>query len=298
MILFKSKQQALRLVDQRFFRYWQAFYLAFYSHKLYIDVAKRWRGTGAFYLLLLLALLAIPFSIQNMLRFQQYTYNDFIKPFLQIPPIQIQQGKAVFDLPMPYFIKNQQNQVVVIIDTTGKVTDFSDEYPDLIGLLTEKNIYFREPISPFLKENPHYQSIILPPMKVETFAFNQLQDGRFDLKKWILHSGLILIKNSLIVSIYPFIVLSFFGLILTMILALAVMGQISAYAIFRFKLNYMAACRLMMVASTSSISIFFFLKTFDYNISSMSLCCTLLSYAYFCYGVWVVKQNSQALVHV
>ncbi len=292
----KSKQ-SLRLVDQRFFRYWQAFYLAFYSPKLYVDVAKRWRGTGAFYLLLLLALLTIPLSIQNMLRFQQYTYHDFIEPFLQIPPLQIQQGKAVFDLPMPYLIKNQQNQVIVIIDTTGKITEFNDQYPDLIGLLTAQNIYFREPISPFLKNNPRYQSM-LPPLTVESLSFNQFKDGRFDLKKWILHSGLIGLKNSLLFSIYPFVVLSFFGLLLTMIFALTLMGQISAYAIFRFKLKYMAACRLMMVASTTSISIFFVLKTLNYNTSSMSLCGALLSYAYFCYGVWVVKQESQSLVHV
>jgi hypothetical protein len=54
------------------YHYWQAFILSLYSPKLYVDVAQRWRGFGLNYLLLLVALLCIPFSIRFIANFNIY----------------------------------------------------------------------------------------------------------------------------------------------------------------------------------------------------------------------------------
>lgn len=291
MVKFKK---TLRLVDARFYPYWQAFYLSLYSPRLYIDVAKRWKGFGFLYMLLLLSIVSIPLSIQYIQRFNQYAYTDFIEPFLRVPPLHIHHGKAIFDLKMPYAIKNKQGKVLILIDEEGSIKSFNTIYPDLIALITAHHCYFRQPISPFLTEKQSSS----PEQTIETLSFDKLPEGEFDLADWLKHSGLILFKNSMLVGIYPFIVSSFFGLILTLMLMLALMGQLTSYTVFRFKLGFKPACRLMAVASTLSMYIFFTLKTLGYKTSGMSFYCSLMAYIYFCFAVLVVRRESQKLVHV
>lgn len=289
--------QKIRRVDQRIYRNWQAFYMAFYSPQLYIDVVKRWRGLGAWYLICLLAMVAIPLSGQYMLSFNQSVYTDFIEPFMQLPSMQIQEGKINFHAQMPYFVKNSANEVVVIVDTTGHIKKIGKQYPKLIGLITEEKIYFRPPSPPVLKKYSTKKQLF-PTPSVDTFSIEQLENQQLDFRHWIKKSGIIALKNNLLMGIYPTLVFSFFGQIITLTCALALMGQLSAYALFRYRLNYMAACRLMAVASTCSVVIFFILKTFYDDIPLVRLGCGILSYLYFCYGVWVVREQSKNMANL
>lgn len=287
-------QKKLRLIDARFYQYWQAFYLSLYSPRLYIDIAKRWKGFGFLYIFFLLSVVSIPLSLQYMQRFNQYAYTDFIEPFMHVPPMHIHQGRAIFHVKMPYTVQNDQGKVMILIDKNGSMRSFNTVYPDLIALITEQACYFRQPVSPFFIERQSFVS----EQRIETLSFDKLPDGMFDLADWLKHSGLILLKNSMLVGIYPFIVSSFFGLIITLMLMLALVGQLTSYTIFRFRLGFKPACRLMAVASTFSIYAFFLIKTFGYKTSGMSIYCSLMAYVYFCFAVLVVRRESQHLVTV
>ncbi len=290
----RKPQKKLRLVDARFYHYWQAFYLSLYSPRLYIDVAKRWKGFGFLYVLFLLSVVSIPLSIQYIQRFNQYTYNDFIEPFMHVPPIYIHQGKAIIHEKVPSIIENKQGKVLILIDKNGSMKNFNTVYPDLIALITTHACYFRQPTSPFFIGRQSF----MEEQVIETLPFENLPDGKFDLANWLKHSGLILLKNVMLVGIYPFIVSSFFGLIISLMLVLALVGQLTSYTIFRFRLGFMPACRLMAVASTFSIYAFFALKTLGYKTTGMSFYCSLMAYIYFCFAVLVVRRESQNLVHV
>lgn len=291
-----KKKRALRLVNQPFYRYWQALYLCFYSPRLYIDVAKRWHGLGLCYALFVLSIFLIPISTKYTLRFYDYVYHDFFEPFTRVPAIKIEHGRASFDIKMPYYIKNKQGKILIVLDTTGDIKQFNrTNYPDLIALFTNKDCYFRDPVSTFIRHNQKvtYENTL------ETLSFSQLPDGQFDLGHWIAHqTDLMRIIYALLFSIYPFFVWTSWGIIVTLILALTFVGQVTSYLLFRFKLSFKVACRLMMVASTPAMFIFFILKMFALTYSGINLYCTLIAYTYFCFAALAVRRDSYKLLHV
>ena len=92
-----------------------------------------------------MAVLSIPFTLRMSLVFNQSFNQQIIDPLLQIPTFYVQNGEVSFDKPMPYLIKNKKGQVVLIIDTTGKVDDFTEQYPYLSILINKNIIYFKIP---------------------------------------------------------------------------------------------------------------------------------------------------------
>mgnify|MGYP000744652103 CR=1 FL=1 len=138
-----SKENTLKSVDTPSYSYWSALYLSFYSQHLYVDVGKRWRGIAFFYLLLAIAICSIPFVIRMNLSFNDAFKEQLIKPLEEIPVFYIQDGHVVFDKPMPYLVKDNRGQVVAIVDTTGKINDFS-KYPSLTILVNKDKISLKE----------------------------------------------------------------------------------------------------------------------------------------------------------
>ncbi len=119
--------------------------MSFYSGRLYVDVAKRWKGFGILYLLLVMSVATIPLSIRLIYDFNDYLNQNMIIPINKLPQLVIQNGEVQFNKPMPYLIKNDKGQVVDIIDTTGKITSFTDNYPNAVFLLLKNKIVTRMP---------------------------------------------------------------------------------------------------------------------------------------------------------
>lgn len=285
----------LGLIDARIYKYWQALYMSFYSRRLYVDVAKRWKGFGLMYCLLLMTVASIPFAVKSVIDFNQYVGSDFIKPVSEIPPFKIVHGKAVFEENMPFIIKNSLAQDVVVIDTTGKINSMNEKYPDLIMLITADKYYFRAPKLRFLKDDLKNQRYF-DTQRIESFDFSNIESGVFDAKAWIKDSNLMRLKNGLLAFIYPFLVSAFFGIFVTFLLVLSMMGQLVSYTIFKYKLKFKPACRIMMVSSSVGLSLFLCLKATQYNTNLMNCMCILLIIGYFCFAVLSVRRESRELV--
>ena len=102
-----NNNKSLQLADVSRFGRWQALYLSFYSSALYIDVAKRWRGLGLIYLLLMVMLTTFVYSIKNIIDYNAKFEEQFILVLRELPKITVTEGRVSIDEPMPYSIKNK-----------------------------------------------------------------------------------------------------------------------------------------------------------------------------------------------
>lgn len=287
-----KKSHALRAVDAPLYRYRQALYLSFYSSRLYVDVVKRWRGFGICYVLLLIAVVSIPLSVRMIYGFNQYFNEQMLSPIKQLPRLLVQNGEVTFDKPMPYLIKNKSGAVVAMVDTTGKVKDMHDPmYPDLTMLITKNKIYFRSP--PL-----HFQSATSDMNRhVYEQALEKDANEVFVGEEWVQSSGIFRVKYLTEVMVYPCVTMFLFSFYAGFLFMLALLGQVFARAIFKVKLYFQDACRLMAVASTPLIIVFFIMMTMRWQGLGIGYVYVALVATYFSYGVLAVRRESKRMVH-
>lgn len=287
-----KKNQAMRVIDEPMYSYWQALFMSFYSGSLYVDVAKRWRGFGVLYLLLVIAIASIPLSVRIIYDFNQYFDEQMVLPLTKLPPLYVQNGGVVFDKPMPFFIKNKTGAVVAIVDTTGKVKNIDSTYPQLTILITKDKLYYRPP-------KFHLFFDASRAMKAEDTLVQPLDKASnevFDGKAWIASSGIMTLKLITELLVYPLIMMFLFGMYVVLMLALAFIGQLFAQIIFKFRVPYKMAARIFLVASTVQVAVFFTLLTTNVVFPGVGLLYMVLLAVYFNYGVLCVKRESSKMV--
>jgi len=121
----------------------QAVWRSFGSRSLYRDVALYWSGSGLLYLLVLLAVCAVPVTLAVHLRTFAPLAATMAPLVEQLPPIRITDGQVSVDAPQPYRIRSARTgRVVAIIDTTGKVTSLEGTTATL--LLTRTRLFARQ----------------------------------------------------------------------------------------------------------------------------------------------------------
>ncbi len=289
------KTHTLKPVDMPLYSYWKALYLALFSRRLYVDVAKRWQGFGVIYCLTLLMIVVVPFSVQSMMKLNKEMSGNLLIPFSKIPKLQVVDGAFIFNEKMPYVIKNEEGDAIVIIDTTGQINKITEKYPKLVMLITKHVYYFRSPKLSNLLEGAENQ-LPIEPYKITEYTMKKTQQGVFDAHAWLKESKLVIMKNLLIAVVYPFVLFSFFGFLLPILIALATMGQVASSLVFKYKIKFKPACRLMMVASTLGVSVFFCLKMAGICSNQSRLFCMTLIFVYFNFGIVSVKRESQYLV--
>lgn len=287
-----SKKQRLRPVDAPFYSYWQGIYLAFYSSRFYVDVAKRWRGYGVLYLLLVVAIALIPLSARVIVYFNNYFDEQLVLPLKKLPPLYIQNGKVEFDKPMPYRIKNSAGETVAIIDTTGEVKEIDASYPELTLLITKDKIFFRPPQFRLFFTNPAE----LKGDKIYAQSLSKGSNEVFMGKDWVASSGILKLKWVAELLVFPLLTCFVFGLYATTMLFLAFIGQLFAITIFKFRLSFKDACRLFLVASTAQTFIYFGLLAAHISISWGGIFYIILLAFYFSYAVLAVRRESKKVV--
>lgn len=288
-----KKNQGLRQIDAPIYSYWQALYMAFYSSRLYVDVAKRWQGYGVLYMLLLIVLASTPLSVKIIVDFKRYFDEQLTYPIGQLPPLYIQNGQVTFDKPMPYLIKNSAGEVVAIIDTTGKVTGIDGAYPKLSILVTKNKLHYRSPefkLLAFKKEQQPYEGT------VSSQTFDKNDNGIFVGKQWLVTSDIAKIKYSTEALIYPVLALFWFSLYTVFLMAFAYMGHLFALIIFKYRLKYKEACRLFLVASTPQVLVLFVLLTTNTTVPGGGIGYMVLLAVYFNYAIICVRRESNRLV--
>ncbi|HHF7350010.1 TPA: DUF1189 family protein [Legionella feeleii] len=287
-----EQKKTLREIDTPFYNYWQALYLSFFSSRLYVDVGKRWKGFGLLYLLLLMFIVSIPFAMRVTSDFNRFINEEMIQPLEQLPSIYIQNGKVSFDKPMPYMVKNKSGQVVLIVDTTGKVQTIDKTYPHLTTLITKNKFMYRFPSPQFFfsKEPVDSESSLF----VQTISeqVNEVFDG----KRWVKSSGIERVKYLSAAIIYPMVALIFFAMYLVFFLAFALMGQFVAKLFLKLSLGYKQASRLLIVSSTPQIVLLLFMLTMGWLFNWFGIVLLIVLSIYFTYAIISLKRESHKLV--
>lgn len=286
-----KKQQMPKPINTSIYRYRQALYMAFYSSRLYVDVAKRWRGFCFSYLLLLIAIAAIPFSVHSILDINHYLNDKIISPVEKIPTLHIKNGELLFDKPMPYIIKDKAGSAVIMIDTQSNVTGMDAAYPELMILITKNKIYFRVPeINYFLKKS---ENVAQPPV-VKMMDKNDSEI--FVSKEWVKSIGLLRIKWFFRIMFYPLTVSFLFGLCCTLVLVLTMIAQTISLIFLKYTLSFKEAARMLIVASTAPVFVFLLLLSVNGLFPEIGFVCAGLYTIYFCYGVLAIKRECRMMV--
>ncbi len=282
----------LKPIDSPVYSHFSALYLSFFSNRLYVDVGKRWKGLGLIYLLLVIGLFSIPFSLYVGANFNRFFSQQIIEPILKMPTLYVQNGEASIDEPMPYLIKNKKEQVVLIIDTTGAVTDFTPEYPNLNILINKDKITYRIPTAQLFNVSTEQASQHVPIVQ----SFNKEVNSVFDGKKLVNEGAVTGLKYASQLMIYPLIVMVFYSFFLVMFLTVALLAQLFARIFFSFQITYAQACRLLIVASTPMLLVLYAFLTANVLFAGMGIILLALLGAYYSYALYSLRSESLQVV--
>ncbi|HEY2584475.1 MAG TPA: DUF1189 domain-containing protein [Tepidisphaeraceae bacterium] len=109
-----------RLPERRKHSRLTALVLSFFSPDLYRDVARRWRGIGFLYLVLLLAVSWLPVAAKIQVSFTRFVQHDAARVLAGFPAITINNGVVSIDRPEPYVWRDADSgEVILYVDTTN-----------------------------------------------------------------------------------------------------------------------------------------------------------------------------------
>lgn len=286
------EQKPLKKIDSPLYNYFEALYMSFYSPELYVDVSKRWRGLGLLYLLLLLAILCIPLSIQGIQNFNKYFEEELIGPLRSLPTLYIRNGEVSLDYPEPYFVNNKRGEPVIMIDTKYTQDDFPEKYPTLNFIITKNRMMFRTPdpsgaMNP--KSNVSGKSIYVQDIDPNV---NEVFSG----KTWVENTGILKLKIIGMVLVYPMMVFGFFGRLLVFLLALALLGQLFARVFHNTRLKFTESSRLLAVASTPMMLTLLVVFLLGINFKLIAVIYLVILSVYYFFAVQAVKKDRGKVV--
>jgi len=219
----------------RQYNYFQAFYLSFFSAPLYCDVARRWRGTGFLYLLLLLALAWIPTMAGVQATIARGIDSEAHAFVSQIPAITITNGEVSTDVETPHFIRDPDtDKAWAIIDLTGEYTSLEDT--EAAVLLTRRQVLMKR-MRGTIEETRGFDL-----STIESFSVT-----RADIQGWLEAA-----KVWLAIVFYPFAVVFSFIYRIVQALIYALIGLLIARSL-EVTLDYGTLLRLAVVAVTPVI---------------------------------------------
>lgn len=109
-----------RLPERRKYSRVTALVLSFFSPELYRDVARRWRGIGFLYLVLLLVVSWLPVAAKIQVSFTRFVHHDAARTLAGFPAVTINNGVASIDRPEPYVWRDADNgEVILYVDTSN-----------------------------------------------------------------------------------------------------------------------------------------------------------------------------------
>lgn len=293
----EKNSKPIRLIDTPFYRYWHALFMSFYSGKFYVDVSKRWKGGGYLYLLFMVAIFSLPFSL-SMIANINYTMQDKVfDPLLKIPRLTIQQGQIHLDKSMPYLIKDSEGNDVLAIDTSGTIKNFDNPaYPNLVILFTNAQFLYRIPSALGMYTNTIKTTNNINYSKVYTEDFPKTMNEVFEGRDWIQGTKLKRILIYMDVIMIPSIIMVFYAMTLMFSFILTLLGQFLSKLFMKFSLPFMQAARLVSVAITPICGVIFIGLLFG-NLPSYTGFIALASFIfYFLFGVFNLKAESGKLV--
>lgn len=211
----------------------QAFYMSFYSQKLYRDVAQNWGGSVVLYLFVLLAISwgIMMIQIQPTLKLMFAQMGS--RYYQQFPEIVIKEGVVNTPENKPYIIIDPDTQKpFAVIDTSGKYQDFTTVPSDTVVLVRKDAVIYQYKKEVKTQKIPNDLNMTLKPDHVKT--------------------TLISIGSWLWILILPITLLASFIYRLVQSLVYAVIGEIFA-ALSNIKINYSEMLKMTMITLTPVI---------------------------------------------
>ncbi len=289
-----KEKNELKPIDTPVYRYWSALYMSFYSRLLYVDVGKRWRGLGIFYFLLAIAVFSIPFAVRMSFSLDQSFREQITDPLSKIPVFYIQNGEVFLNKPMPYFVKNDKGEVVVIIDTTDKINDFTTNYPYLTILINKNKISLKVPSLTLFNMPESKPSRGAPIVQ----SFDKGTNVVFDGKKYAENSSIQKLKFFSELLIYPMVVAMFFSMFLVIFLVLGFLGQVFSNVFFSFNVRFAQSCRLLAVASTPMLLVLFILLIFNFLFPGSGFILSALLVIYYSFSLYSLRAESRRVARL
>lgn len=267
-------------------RYSKALYSSFYSPVLYANVVRCWHGLGTGYLLFLIILGSIPLSGRVIIAFNDFFKEEILFPIQSIPLLTVQEGEITFNQPMPYLIKNHHGEVASIIDTTGTVSEMNQAYPKLTVLITKNKIDFRPPsyrqflgLAKDAIGNPIY-----------TRTLDKGLNGLLSGTGWLDSSGISRLNTLIQILVFPCVTLFYFCFFGVILLLLSALVQLYSDIFFRLALPFKTSCRLLIVAATPTLMLFFLIRSGNVAVSGIGLVYGILLLSYISYALHSVKR--------
>jgi hypothetical protein len=262
----------------------QAFYLPLYSREFYKDIADNWKGQCFLFLLLLIAVVCIPLTIETHSLIEK-KMMEYVNPIIeQVPDINFSKGRFSTKEQQKYEITDPLNgKVIAIIDTTGETESL--EGSDASFLLSDSKIIYRESKS---------GTRVMDLPKIEG------NDKDVFLNKTLLHRVVNAAKKWILIAVYPFGVIFLYVFMILQALIYALIGLILAN-ILKIQLKYGVLVRLSIMALVPGIMFGTFLSIvwmrlygFEMN-SSIRLwnlfIGILIDIGYLYFAIWSQKQN-------
>lgn len=253
-----------------------AIFAAFYSKALYCDVQKNWRKKIFTYLLLMLMLFLIPFSIRFILNANHVTTNIVNQLAHDLPIITFKNGIAKTEPETMYQLYYPGTKhIFVIIDTKDIYREFpSDEALILIG-----NQAWQAKARTYQVKTYPYQADLN-----FTFGPKELLSSFTQLKKLMLIIILLMIYTlGLMLAYVCYITYSYL---------LGVFTTLSA-KYFRLKLSAKENLRLTIVALTPGALLLSLLYLFQRLNFSLVILLLVLQICYTAYAVYCCHVNKE-----
>lgn len=246
--------------------------MAFFSPALYRDVARNWRGTGFFYLFILLAVCWIPVSYEINAGYAAFEKSTLPELSKSVPDMQLDQGKLVVKKPMPYQITDSlTHKPIIIIDTTGKVTSLAGK-PDTLMLLTDHNV--------MIKTDNNVTRVIDFPVGAHWAV------SASSVEKWGEKAGVLLMF-----AFYPMALLCSWVYRVLQAIFYGAIGTLGFAELLRVHLDYKTVVRLSSVAVTPVIVIGTILGLFRVVVPHALMLYFLLAMVYLFLAIYANREQ-------
>lgn len=237
---------------------------AFFSPSLYRDVAQRWTGIAAGYLLMLLAICWIPVFITWTIALNQFSAMHSPEFLKTIPSVSIVNGVVNVDKPQPYIVSNPKTgERLAVTDTTGTITTLEQAQAPI--LLTQDKLIVRK------SDN---QSSVYNLSNVENMGFTALQ-----VKQLIDKSML-----WLVFIVIPFALVFSFIYRILQALVYAACGMLFSI-LFKVELTYQQCMRLAIIAVTPAVVVGTICDVLHLSFANQYLTYFLITMAYLMFAV-------------
>lgn len=252
-------------ISRNHYSYWQALGLSFYSPNIYVDAAKRWTGLGAMYLLFLCFILASPIAAQFIQKTRHF-FNDTLEPAVkEMPTLIIKDKKLSFKEDKSRGITPQTKSWV-----WPPHKSINQSYPDIVINLPRNLQTFQTVFIPILITQNFIQiqnySPIGKDVITDVIEIGKDEDGVFGPEE--LGQMITQIKYNLLSSAYSYLAFFMWAMLFSSLLFTANIANVLYYAIYRTKLSWRNAVRVLSIAVTPGLvllEILYFLDQINYK---------------------------------